>query len=211
MKRVPRMLVLMLAGFAVTAQASVIRSGFDVDLEGWTAFDGGNPVFVASGGNPGGYLEMTDTTGGSMQAIAPAPFLGNRTGFLGGSLGFDAIQLNQDPSDWSGFGTVRLTGGGLTAFLDLAPDGEPGRVWNSYSVVLDAALWSGDSLAAVLADLTSISIELEDHDGISEVVGFDNFFLRTADDGQVPEPATLGLLGAALAAGLAMRRGATRG
>jgi len=204
--RLLKMLPLLAAFASLGAHASVIRSGFDTDLEGWTSFDGGSEVHVASGGNPSGYLEMTDVGLGSMQAIAPSAFLGNLTAYLGGALSFDALQSNQDSSDWGGFGTVRLSNGGLTAVLDIAPDGAPGGSWNTYSAALDPALWSGDSLSAVLANLTGISIELEDHDGVSEVVGFDNFTLTSART-EVPEPGTLALLaGAGLVAGLRRRR-----
>jgi hypothetical protein len=90
-------LLLFLAGLAVGHAANIASSNWDDPSGGtlgWTiSGDGSGPVRVASGGNPGGFLQTTDL--GRTQGIlwqAPSPFLGNVLGAYGGSLSFDLQQ-----------------------------------------------------------------------------------------------------------------------
>ena len=63
-------------------------------VDGWTFLnDGTNLIRVASGGNPGGFLQVTDQTlGSTMYFVAPSKFLGNQSAAYGNTLTFDVQQ-----------------------------------------------------------------------------------------------------------------------
>lgn len=172
-----------------------ISSNFNTDLEGWTG-TGGSVAYVATGGNGGGFLSQTDTEGGYMTVFAPSAFSGNLSAYFGGSLSFDAKNINNTAADllapgpW--FGTVTISGvsGTSKAFLSGMGAGSPAPngQWRNYAAPLSAAAWTGD-LASVLSNVTGISVQLEFNEQIIEVAGFDNFAISN-----VPEPGTLPLL-----------------
>lgn len=192
----------LLAAALPARAAGPLTYGFDTDAQGWTVFDGGLPVHQASGGNGGGFLAITDSTGGDFLAVAPAALGGNRSAWLGGSLVFDAINLSHEAPDWSGFGQVTLQGAGLTLVRDTIADNEPpdDGQWHRYSVPLTVAVW-GAELPTVLGALSGLAIKGEFHNGVSETVGLDNITLAP-----VPEPASAALLAAGLAGLLARAR-----
>ncbi|MFG6430806.1 PEP-CTERM sorting domain-containing protein [Roseateles sp. LYH14W] len=182
-------------------------AGFDTGDEGWTtpvAPVGGTQTWQASGGNGGGWLQVEDLDGNSdILLTAPAAWLGDWSTYLGGTLSFDARNVNGASTDWAGFGEVRITGAAGSVLLDIVPAGLPpvGGGWARYSVSLTpAADWRGASLASVLANVTSLTINGEFHAGPGEVVGFDNIQVTA-----VPEPASAALLLGGLAL-LASRR-----
>ena len=115
--------------------SEIIASGFDTDAEGWTIANDGNPAYVATGGNPGGYFGATDQGSGQYWYFrAPASYLGTRSAFYGGELRY---QLKQ----FSGFGNVSqpwvvLSGGGLTLIYDAST--APGNDWTSFTIPLNA-------------------------------------------------------------------------
>ncbi|WP_326544265.1 PEP-CTERM sorting domain-containing protein [Pseudorhodoferax sp.] len=198
---------------AVSAQAAAIGFNFSADTQGWTVFDGGALAWRSAGGNPGGYLEIGDASDGDFRLEAPAAALGDWSAYLGGTLRFDAKNLDGATPDWGGFGLVEITGlvGGAsrTLTLDIEPGAEPaiGAGWKTYSVALTPELWGAD-LAAVLANLTRLTIEPEFHAGQPELVGVDNIRIASAAvPGEVPEPGALGLVLAGLGL-LAAQRGA---
>lgn len=176
------------------AHADIV-SRFDGGLEGWTGI-GGSVTYAASGGNAGGHLRQQDTEDGYMAVFAPAAFLGDLSSYLGGSLSFDGLNANGVPDDLAAgpwFGTVTITGSSGTATRSVAGEGA-GHLgtdgqWRSFSAALDPQLWSGN-LAAVLADVTQLSVTLEFNDAAgAELAGFDNFRIATT----VPEPRSLAL------------------
>ena len=179
--------------FALPAAPALanLSYGFDVDAQSWTVFDGGALVHQASGGNPGGFLQITDTTFGDFRLRLPAVALGNWSNYLGGSLSFDAKNLSNDAPDYPPFGQISLTGGGqtvqadaVTALLQPPTDG----AWHHYTLTFNNATF-GAALPGVLAGLTELTLKAEFHDssdGRFEVVGIDNIQVASA----VPEPAT---------------------
>lgn len=181
-------------------------ASFDGGPEGWTTLDGGLQTWVATGGNGGGWLRIADDTGGDFLLNAPAAWLGTWSGLLGGTLSFDALNVSNHPGDWPGFGEVRITGPAGSVFLDIVttPAPPPDGAWHRYSVTLSpSAGWTGDSLAAVLAEVRSLTIKGEFHNGVFETVGIDNIQVTA-----VPEPASAALLlgGLGLLAGLRRKR-----
>lgn len=165
------------------ATSAVLAAGFNTDAEGWTASNGGAPVWMASGGNGGGWLQVTDITDDDFLLNAPVAWLGNWSAFAGSTLSFDARNINGDTPDWAPFGEVTITGTGGSLVFDMAAAGAPPAdgQWHHYSFVLPAS--------PVLANVTSLTIKGEFHAGVTEVVGFDNIQVTA-----VPEPSEAALL-----------------
>ena len=176
------------------ATSAALAAGFNSDAEGWTTSNGGAQVWMASGGNGGGWLQVTDITDDDFLLNAPAAWLGNWSAYAGGTLSFDARNINGDIPDWSPFGQVIITGSGGSLSFDMAPAGSPPAdgQWHHYSFVLPAS--------AVLSNVTSLTIKGEFHAGVTEVVGIDNIQVSA-----VPEPTGAALLLGGLGL-LALRR-----
>jgi hypothetical protein len=188
-----------------SASALTMESTFDAGLEGWTTSVGGELAFVATGGNPGGFLQQTDTDLSDMFVMAPPSFLGDLSAFLNGSLSFDARQVSGAGEKYAPFGFVTLFNGGNAVSADIAGADAPSSDWSTFSVNLDAAGFqtTPEALAAVLSNVTMITVELESQIGVVEATGMDNFRLVSA----VPEPSTLLLGSFGLCVALWMRRG----
>ncbi len=138
-----------------------IKSTFDSDTEGWSFIaDVRDFNWVASGGNPGGYLEAVDfTTGQVWYNVAPAKFMGNKAAYSGGTLQFD-LKQSSTTSQFDADDVV-ITGAGVTiAFSTLA---NPGIDWTHYSVDLDTASdWRIGSSTGVVATQAQINAVLSD-------------------------------------------------
>ncbi|MFZ5527190.1 MAG: PEP-CTERM sorting domain-containing protein [Pseudomonadota bacterium] len=193
------LLPLALSMAACTAQADLLYT-FDTGAQGFTVTSGGALYDNA------GYLAIADIDNQDMDLIVPlAAGTTDWSGYLGGTLSLDAINLNGwQESDWPTFGLIRLTSAtaGSVAF-DFVPVLEPTSEWKTYSVRFDDDTF-GPSLAAVLASLTRVTINLESGNGPIEYVGIDNVRITSA----VPEPQTwaMGLAGLALVGGLSRRK-----
>jgi len=191
------LLAALIAAALPLAASTALAAGFDVDAEGWTTTNGGDQVWVASGGNGGGWLQVTDSSNDDFLLNAPAAWLGNWSAFAGGTLSFDAKNVNGDAPDWEPFGEVVITSGANTITFDLVAAGNPPAdgQWHHYSVSLSSVP------AAVLANVTSLTIKGEFHAGVTEVVGLDNIEVSA-----VPEPAQAALLLGGLGLLAALRR-----
>jgi len=201
--------------FALTGPAEAgytIKSTFNTDAEGWTVV-GGSGLSVgynATGGNPGGYISVTDTIGGTQPWYwsAPDKFLGSMNNFAGGTLSFDLRQhlqpgesVNQyDASD------VVLKGGGLTLVHEVHLNPAMDGTWTHYGVDLSEVGWhigteagiaaTAADMTQVLSSLTRLGIRGEYQNG-PNIGDLDNVVMHNT-----PEPPSLALMGLG-AAGLA--------
>ena len=192
--------VVCLAALVPFTAHSAIVSPFDIDAEGWTTHPSaaaGALTHQSTGGNPGGHLRVDDTLMPNVFSYleAPSKFLGNLSAYNKGTISFDAallVVLADFPSN--AFGLVTISGGGDSASFDMAPNFLP-TDWTSYAAPLDAATWGKTEMqwASILADVSTIRIDLEPIGGSNEVVGFDNFRISA-----VPLPTGIYLFGAAL-------------
>lgn len=188
------------------AYGASISSTFDSDLEGWTVRNnepGGGASHIAAGGNPGGYMEIIDIEGfAGFEAVAPSKFLGDLSGFNGGSLSFDTNYLDSSGSaDRPAYGTVTISSPGGVASLDFIPSNNPPMdQWESHSEALVASTWgkSQTEWISILTNVTDLSINLELFGG-DDTVGLDNVNM-------VPLPASVWLLAPAITCLVALRR-----
>lgn len=192
-----RLLAPFIAATLTLATSAALAAGFNTGAEGWTTSNGGAQVWVASGGNGGGWLQVTDVSNDDFLLNAPVAWLGDWSAYAGGTLSFDARNVNGDVPDWSPFGEVVISGPGGPLVFDMVAANNPPAdgQWHHYSFVLPAS--------AALGNVTSLTIKGEFHAGVTEVVGIDNIQVAA-----VPEPtqAALLLAGLGLLAGLRRRR-----
>ena len=196
---------LLLASPLISPTSAVtIESTFDAGLEGWTGSTGGDLAFVSTGGNPGGFLQQTDTDLSDMFVMAPASFLGDKSAFLNGTLSFDARQVGGNGEKYAPFGFVSLFNGGNAISIDIAGANAPSSDWTTYSVKLDGAGFetTPEAVAAILSNVTMIMVQLESQIGAVEVTGMDNFRMVS----EVPEPATLLMASLGLCGALSLVR-----
>lgn len=146
-----------------------ISSTFDNDAEGWVFRNASSailqPVYSATGGNPGGYPSVTysaSTSAGAQVWIAPAKFLGNHAVLsLGLNLKFD-LQQSQAGTSSSGFGDVRIVNGSnITLVYSLPAKPAVAPAWSSYSLKLDETQgWRVGSTTGLLATRSQVILAL---------------------------------------------------
>jgi hypothetical protein len=205
--------------------------GWTIKTYGYSAPGGVGPLQVASGGLSGGYLQTEDSMGGFLFLMAPGSWSGNLNG---GVLSF--YLRNQNPANyfytttdpqpvlWVTDGTsdlFALWGGGLP--------GLTGTGWSYNQAVLNSSLpnWSLSPygpvapapafVTSVLSNVTQIGILADwvtryagHPSGCNSITG-DCTDITGLDEvrlygGQIPEPGTMGLLAAGLAALAVWRR-----
>jgi hypothetical protein len=204
--------------------------GWTIKTYGYLPPGGTGPAQVAAGGYSGGYLETEDKMDGFLFFIAPGTWSGD---LYGGTLSF--YLRNENPGNYS-LGVspqpVLWVTNGTTNLFALRGGTIPGVVgtgWTANSIVLDAgfANWSTNPsslvapapgvVAAVLSGVTQMGIladwvtRWDGHPAgcnspsgsCVDITGLDEVRLVSAE---IPEPGTLGLLGAGLAALWAWRR-----
>jgi len=175
-------------------------------VDGWTfEADGTNFMRVASGGNPGGFLQVSDQgLGGVIFFAAPAKFLSNQSAAYGGTLSYNLQQSVGDRQSAGDIPEVFLTGNGITLQYDLPNSQNPAVTpnWSTYTFhLLAAAGWTDSDtglpatesqMQIVLSNLSALEIRAE-YSAAQDVDGLDNVVLANA-----PEPASAALVVSAL-------------
>ncbi|MGC3939538.1 VPLPA-CTERM sorting domain-containing protein [Roseobacter sp. EG26] len=185
---------------ALQASAATITNSFDSDAQGWTGNPGeGSLAWVASGGNLGGHIRITDIGGGinngfASGALAGADFLGDLSAFNGGMLSLDMATFAGGGGTFPSFGNLRVEGGGLVANVDVAANAPIGG-WQSYSATFDAATWgvSEADWTTILSNVTLFGVPTDAFDG-GDTIGIDNVTLASKQMSPVPLPAGMLLL-----------------
>ena len=123
---------------AVSSAPLRITSTFDAGDEDWDVL--GNlpsvkPIYVRTGGNPGGFIQQTDVNEGPVWYWrAPAKFRGNRSAYYNGTVSFD-LQQQPDTTQQFDRADVILQGQGLN--LEYDTPFNPGTTWTHYLVPLN--------------------------------------------------------------------------
>lgn len=166
-----------------------VASRFDQSLDGWTADTDAEVFYQSVAGNPGGFMRVrdrvSDTASPDTSILAPSEFLGDLSTYNGGTLSVDAILLDAGLGPGTGqpglFGTLSITGGDLSATLDIASV-VPGAEWTSYSIPLTAETAGMDAgdWSHLLANVTQIRMIVEEYAG-NDTYGIDNFVVRAPD------------------------------
>lgn len=206
------------AAAASVAHAGIVSSTFDADTEGWVVSDSMLPpseistagaLHVLGFGNPGGFIAVPDTFDpGEAAFVAPAKFLGNKTGAIGGTLLTLDRRVwdpphNNNPQQVDYAYDITISGNGVILGYDLPPTT---LRWSGYSVDIGVGMgWTNldtnqpatlDDITAALSALEDLRIRANLND-IGVGSGLDNVVL-------IPAPGSIGLL--ALAGAVCRRR-----
>jgi hypothetical protein len=182
-----------LLGISQTARAQLAQSTFDTDTDGWLVANRGevNIEFIdtrpatwrSTGGNPGGFVQASDTNPGWWHWHAPAKFLGSKSPAYGGSLSFDLISDLQTAGDGY-FVHVILEGGGVSLIAHREFFRET-NTWHRFTVPIAEAIWenlvthlpaTAMEMKSVLSNLTIMDINGEYGSGF-DTGGLDNVVL----------------------------------
>ena len=173
------------AGFDVLdygGTQNAVISDFESGADGWTVINNANLSAPATGGNPGGFVQGTDSAGDTWRFNAPAKFLGDQGDKFGGSFSFDlkltaggaAVPNNTTEVEFSdGVRTI-----GVSIPLPNTSD------FTHYEIALDDTTnWQGnvvtnDVIEQVLSNLASITIRGEYFTG-ADSAGLDNVVLSS--------------------------------
>jgi len=169
-----------------TAKSDVLSDFEQGHVDGWTVGPDGNLTWIATGGNPGGYLRVDDwATGGHNWIYAPGKFLGDWRHLVGERLSVDAKAVFGDPDSPSNM-HVEISGPGGNAVHEM---GQPMTYqWTTYVAALDPEQWDvvSGTWETILPNVSALRIEAEYHTG-DDACAFDNIRLT-------PEPSTPVLL-----------------
>jgi Laminin B (Domain IV)/PEP-CTERM motif len=222
---------IVLASTWTTAHAAQIVSDFEnaaLGLDGWTVTGDpalGSPLRIASGGNPGGYAEVTDAgTGQVMYWVAPAKFTGDLSVYFNGALSYDMRQSPITGLFQAGApGDIAIAGAAGTLVFALPPLVEeyPQDTFTTRTLRLnDQTAWqlgtasgplaTNAQIQSVLGGVTALRIRAEYSLNI-DVNSLDN--VKLLDVTAIPEPSSAALLlgGAALLAAWRLRQRACAG
>ena len=192
-------LTLLLGVLGTASSASAQTSTFSANSQGWLVGDfftttgGTAPTWVASGGNPGGFIRTEDLYPWTA-FWAPSVYLGNRSSLYGGTLSYDTRLLTTDPG---AIPAVVISDGTLMLQYQTLP---PTTSWSTFLFPLTEAGWevadgSGNTGPAatqsqfqqVLANLAWVHVNADWQTG-PDRVDLDNFSMSAAVT-PTPEPA----------------------
>jgi hypothetical protein len=191
-----------LAGLASAASAGNIvvaeTTWGGSDLEGWTFTPNGFGTWFnpGSGGNPGGFAQYDDVASDQPPPFlfAPAQFLGNYTGYIGGRFEYD-VKLGQPgdkpgepiPNEYSRIRLVGSDGSEARALLDVTLSTE----WQSISVNIVESDWEmvSGTWNGLIQDVSELYFGGDSLLGSGPEGAVDNFRLI------VPAPGAAALLG----------------
>lgn len=152
-----------------------VSSTFDTDIDGWTVVDmidsGGpyeppigyyTPIWVSTGGDPGGYLSASDPSSYAFGFGAPSKYLGDKSSYYGGSFNF-SFRCTQ--SNWTKDNVVIFVGANKVIVSEIAM---PLLNWSSRTIKLvesnfkynnkNGAVVSETDFRNVLKSLTAVRI-----------------------------------------------------
>lgn len=187
------LLVLATGCTSLLGGGQVVESTFEDGTENWTVVgdaQGGSsqPTHHEAGGASGGYVSSTDdTTGGVWYWNASPAYLGDRSGFYGGTLSFELDQSRTD-SQFDDTDVI-LAGGDRRLGYDFGNEStHPGTNWTAYEVPLREDGWvdletgepaTREEFEEVLSDLEGVFVRGEYRDG-SDVGGLDEVTLSSS-------------------------------
>ena len=161
------------------------QEAFDEAVDHWVITDNGNqvtPQLQESAGNPGGWLQLDDASGGRMAIVLPKSWYGSLGNFDRGTFSFDARTVaanNGTPHE--AFGLIEITGAGRTVRADAAGPKAivPSDRWTTYRLKLDAKSFGvqADEWNEVINNVEQMIIRLEAFGSANEVMGLDNVTL----------------------------------
>ena len=170
-------------GSGGTASSTDRISTFDTDTDGWGVSNTNPLIHKPSGGNPGGFIFLDNDEQIVALLVAPPKFLGDLSGFNGGTLSFDGNMLQQNAPPWDNvqdYGHVFILGGssGATASVDFVPGQPPEKSWATFSKPLTASTWgmTETEWKSLLSNADNIFISIEARFG-AEMQGVDNIKL----------------------------------
>src|SRR6185503_17758025 len=156
--RVSNFIAILLTAYLATVGAArgTVVSTFDAGDEGWRIVDltlpadpitppGAPvaPVFQATGGNPGGFIEFTDPSDASFYFQAPAAYLGDQSAAYGTFFSFEQFSTPTTPA-WRDDPDVILVGGGQA--LVYQGSANPGATFTPFIVTLAQTGWHKTNL-----------------------------------------------------------------
>jgi hypothetical protein len=187
-----------------------LEAGFDADGEGWAL--GGHTLWMASGGNPEGYLFTSGGTSAETSASAPESWHGDWSTLSGvGTITLDyrLFQVGGSPYRF-GRPQLFLSGPGGHAYREASgPLLQAPSAWVSYEAPLVEAEWamSDGTWPALLGDVRGLTIVFStvwNNSPPQDTSGLDNVVVSAT----IPAPSAvfLGVMGSALARWLRRRR-----
>jgi hypothetical protein len=144
-----------------------VSTTFDTDLDGWKINGDNSAVWQATGGNPGGCLDVNDNVSGDMNwAIAPRKFHGDWGGFaLTDSICFDIYEVNTSGGAWVTVEHIWIEGplGRAWAVDPGLPSPPPSATWLTAKFAIDPAHWNvvSGTWEGLLSNVTSVRIFAE--------------------------------------------------
>jgi len=176
------------------ASATDISSTFDTSNENWLVNQGDSPTldpanWLSTGGNPGGYIDFTDTVGDSQglngSLLTFDKWTGDLSSRYSGTVSFD-MKATQATSG-HGPAVVFLSQNG---YAGAGFTSAPGADWTHYSVTLNENKFQGNTdgtgprgaltqaqLVSILSAVQGVAVGADVYNGTGEVVGLDNLDL----------------------------------